>query len=519
MKKHVTIIFLLIIILCGFLLRYRAADHDYISQWDEAYHALVAKNLMSHPLVPTLYDVPLREYDYRDYGSNHIWVHKPPITLWLMSSAMAIGGIRETVFRLPSVLFGTIAIFLTFLIAKNLFGAVAGYFAAVLHAINPFFIRLISGTVPTDHVEVIVAFFVEATFLVLIFAARRRSMRLAMLAGVLLGCGVLSKSWPAAIALAATPFFWRGRDHLVDFAKPIALVLLIAAAVVLPWQIYTSHTWPKEVAWEGQQVIRHFFEVLEGHNHPVHWYIQLIPLDYGGMVEYKWPQLVTLLVVMISMLYAVFCCIRHWDINLLTLLLWAFVPYMVFSLAKTKLFSYVSIAVPAVLIIMGYALASLFSYSQKAFSSKHSLFRRTIATLAVAGLILGYFIPLAGDRISADYSVCPWNGLYDYPEFRDAMLAIGRTGGNKIILNVGDYKMIQAMFYTGSPAYSDVPSTPEIEAFIKKGYRPYILIDYYRRNIEKIRAVKYASFEGKGQIVLVYIPNPKASVKKNPYSN
>lgn len=520
MNKHMAaFLVLFIILLCGFLLRYRAADHNYISQWDEAYHALVAKNLISHPLVPTLYDIPLREYDYRDWGNNHIWVHKPPMTLWLMSSAMAIGGVRETVFRLPSVLLGTFAIFLTFLIAKNLFGVMAGYFAAALHAVNPFFIRLISGTIPTDHVEVINAFFVEATFLVLIIAAKNRSLRLSILAGVLLGCGLLTKSLPAAIALAAAPFFWRGKDHLVDFAKPLSLVLLVTAAVVLPWQIYAYHTWPQEVTWESQQVINRLFEALEGHEHPMHWYIQLIPRDYGGIFTYKWPALITLSVVMISMLYALFCFIRRRDINLLTLLLWALVPYMVFSLAETKLGSYAGIAVPAVLIIIGYALASLVSYAKKAFSTKSSIFSRTISTLTITGLTLGYFMPLVVDRISADYSVSPWNTLYDYSVFRDDMLAIGRTDGKKIILNVGDYKMIQAMFYTGSPAYSDVPSIQEVEVFIKKGYRPYILIDDYGRNVEKIRELKNGSFEGKDQVIGLYIPKPKAFVKKNPYIN
>ena len=519
MKKYMTLCVLLIILLCGFLLRYRAADHDYISQWDEAYHALVAKNMISHPFVPTLYDDPLREYDYREWGSNHIWVHKPPMALWLMGSAMAIGGTQETVFRLPSVLLGTFSILLTFLITKKLFGATAGYFAAALHALNPFYIRLISGTIPTDHVEVTVAFFVEATFLVLVFAAKRRSMRLAILAGLLLGCGVLSKSWPALIALAAVPFFWRGREHLVDFVKPLALILLIAAAFVLPWQIYASHTWPQEVAWESHQVFNRLFEALEGHDHPAHWYIQLIPRDYGGIFKYSWPAFVTWSVVIISVLYALFCCIRNRDINLLTLLLWAFVPYIVFSLAKTKLGSYAGIAVPAVLIMMGYALASLLSYLKETFSQKRSIFSRVFATLAVTVIILGYFIPLAVNRISADYSVCPWNSLYDYQVFRNDMLTIGRSRGKKIIFNAGDYKMIQAMFYTGSPAYSDVPSTQEIATFIKKGYRPYILIDDYGRNFEKIRELKQESFEGKEQIILLYIPKPKAFVEKSPYIN
>jgi len=38
------------LILCGFILRFYTASDLFLHSWDECYHALVAKNLIQHPL-------------------------------------------------------------------------------------------------------------------------------------------------------------------------------------------------------------------------------------------------------------------------------------------------------------------------------------------------------------------------------------------------------------------------------------------------------------------------------------
>jgi hypothetical protein len=177
----------------------------------------------------------------------------------------------------------------------------------------------------------------------------------------------------------------------------------------------------------------------------------------------------------------------------------------------------VAIGVPAVLLVIGYAIASLLSFWKKALSKRGNVFSQ-IATLITVGLILAYVIPVVIDRMAADYSICPWNNLYDYPTFRDKMLKIGGLKGEKVILNVGDDKKIQAMYYTGSLAYSDVPSPDEIIALIEKGYRPYIVIDARLRNVKRIRALLKDAVL-KNQITLVGIPRPQAFVAKHPYVN
>ena len=48
-----------LILLGAFALHLWVSMDPYLHEWDERYHALVAKNLMPHPLKPTLYDNPV----------------------------------------------------------------------------------------------------------------------------------------------------------------------------------------------------------------------------------------------------------------------------------------------------------------------------------------------------------------------------------------------------------------------------------------------------------------------------
>ncbi|HLF65156.1 MAG TPA: hypothetical protein VI603_15435, partial [Saprospiraceae bacterium] len=46
----------------------------YLQDWDERFHALVAKNMIEHPFKPMLRINPIMPYDYTAWCCNHIWV-------------------------------------------------------------------------------------------------------------------------------------------------------------------------------------------------------------------------------------------------------------------------------------------------------------------------------------------------------------------------------------------------------------------------------------------------------------
>jgi len=85
---------LAILILTGFVLRVFIALLDpYLQDWDERFHALVAKNMMDNPFKPMLRAESIIPYNIEDWCCNHIWVHKQPLFLWFMALSMKIFGV------------------------------------------------------------------------------------------------------------------------------------------------------------------------------------------------------------------------------------------------------------------------------------------------------------------------------------------------------------------------------------------------------------------------------------------
>ena len=152
---------LCLIIALGFLVRLFVSCDFYLHEWDERYHALVAKNLIDNPLKPLLYAHPILPYDYTQWASNHVWLHKQPFALWMMALSLKIFGIHELALRLPSILVSTCSICLTFQIAKRLFNQKIALIAAFLHSINGLLIELVGGRAATDHIDVFFCFLVE----------------------------------------------------------------------------------------------------------------------------------------------------------------------------------------------------------------------------------------------------------------------------------------------------------------------------------------------------------------------
>ena len=152
---------LLLLMATALLLRTFAAGADYLHPWDERYHALVAKHLIDHPLVPTLYDPAVLPYRPVDWEHNHIWLHKPPLALWLIALSLKLFGTTPFAVRIPSLLLSTLGIALTWGIARRLFNERLAFLAALLHALSGILMAQSSGWFSTDHTDTIFIFFIE----------------------------------------------------------------------------------------------------------------------------------------------------------------------------------------------------------------------------------------------------------------------------------------------------------------------------------------------------------------------
>jgi len=151
---------LILLIVCGFLLRlYMAADF-FLHEWDERYHALVAKNMMAHPMKPTLYDTPLLPFDYKNWTCNHIWIHKQPFPLWTMALSMSLFGVNEIALRLPSIILTTLGIWINYETGRFFFNRRVAFIAAFLYSIHGLIIEVTGGRVATDHIDTFFLFFI-----------------------------------------------------------------------------------------------------------------------------------------------------------------------------------------------------------------------------------------------------------------------------------------------------------------------------------------------------------------------
>ena len=276
----------LLLLLCGFALRLFTSTDFFLHVWDERYHALVAKNLIGHPMTPTLYNDSFLPHDVKSWTAGYVWLHKQPLPLWSMAFSMWVFGTNEIALRLPSILLSTIGIGLTFLIGSYFFNKKIGYLAAFFYSINGLIIELTAGRVATDHIDIFFLFFIELAILFTILFSLKRKTIYNVMTGICIGAAILSKWLPALIVLP----IWllividSGNFKTRSIILQSIILLFTMMAIFLPWQIYTFKVFPVEANFEASFNIKHITEVLEGQTGPCYYYLDKIRINYGELI-------------------------------------------------------------------------------------------------------------------------------------------------------------------------------------------------------------------------------------------
>jgi 4-amino-4-deoxy-L-arabinose transferase-like glycosyltransferase len=440
---------------------------DYLHEWDERFHALVAKNMMEFPFKPMLYKNPILEnYQINDWCCNHIWLHKQPLFLWQMALSMKIFGVNTIALRLPSLLMGVFLTFPVYRIAKLTFNPEVAYFAVLLLALANHQIELISGAVGMDHNDM--AFLCYTTCSIWAYYEYlenpQKWLKWVILIGLFSGAAILCK-WLTGLLVYAgwglKSILAQNKAYFFTQTNRMFLSLLVCGLVSLPWQLYTNHYFPAETAAAQDFNIRHIFEALENHKGSVWFHIQNLPRHYS------YPLIFCIVAGLL------FVCLKISTRKLL-LLSYIFIIYLFFSLlVQTKVISYTYVVSGLIYILAAFGIDTVWE--------KTTFINRKLPFKLISLLILSYF------------NLQPFQ-LYQV-HFQDPSIATKRYNtkiykqinelvpADYVLFNCNPLEHVNAMFYADRTAYHWCMQEVEYQQLKAKGVKMAAFENHHNQHI------------------------------------
>ncbi len=437
----------LLLLLGGLLLRLGPALDPCLHMWDERYHALVAKNMMAHPLEPTLYENPVLPEDPFNWTESRIWLHKPPFALWCMAASMRLFGTNEFVLRLPSLIVSTLGILLCFAFARELYGRRVGFVAAFLYTIQGAVIEFGSGRCATDHVDTMFSFLIGGSIVLYQISLRRCKWAAILISGALLGLALLTKWLPALIVLpvAAALSLAHGKWAWRSTLKDLSILTAVAALVAAPWTLYAGSRFPAIAHHEHLMNIAHFTTGLDGQVGGPLYYFDRLRMVYGELVYL--PCLWFLYRSSRSLKH-----LRRWAI-----LIWWLVPYVFFSFAATKMVGYI---LPTTIPVLTISALFWVVLERHVRSGARSKWAGILILIVLIALPIRYCI----ERMK------PFQDLASRRALRQHI--IDTVGPDPTHAVVFDCKyQYEAMFYTGCVAYERSADNATKRSLSERGFR------------------------------------------------
>jgi len=282
-------------------------------------------------------------------------------------------------------------------------------------------------------------FFVEASMLFIVLHHKRLSNFKLVLAGVFLGLAILTKWLPALIVLPCFFILNIGNLKSLKLYSQMLLVILVAGAIVLPWQLYINYVFPLESMVETQHRIRHFFEVLD---------------SQGGGVFFHFVKATAVVheFIWVAFLFSFLLSLKVGSKRILFLLIWIIVPYIFFSFSKTKMQAYLLFCTPAAFLILAYFYHNFLT---------QILLKRTFKIII---LIAFFFLPI---RYSIERTKV-FHKRDRNPKWVSKLKKLNELPENTIVFNEPRY--IEAMFYSDKTVYGMMPSEKIIDSLTSIGY-------------------------------------------------
>ena len=198
-----------------------------LQAWDEALYAVRAQAVVQGGL---WVDQTALAIDGL-YSSLH-----PPLYVWCTSLAYQLLGISEVSARLVSALSGGTTVFAIYYLGKELHSKQTGIMAALFFAFTPFTVFYSRQ----GQFDTLLVLFLTLSVLAVVKGMRRPQRFQQLLAGLFLGCALMTKLFIACgiPVVYALWIFATHPENRRDHWRAMAVILLAASTVAIPWHVY-----------------------------------------------------------------------------------------------------------------------------------------------------------------------------------------------------------------------------------------------------------------------------------------
>ena len=334
--------------------------------------------------------------DYITPRDNFVrYFEKPPLVYWMEAAAIHVFGPSEFAVRLPAAMLTTAEVAVTEVAGEAMFGASAGFMGAVALALSP----LVFAFARFATLDPALAFFLTAAVGAFYFASRAQDFasgagRAWMLgASAMLAMGTLTKGPIALVLGGVIALIWILIEHRGREIRRMPLVgcSLVYLALVLPWFVIAESRNPGFIRFfVVHEHLRRFFSSSE-HGWGPYFFV---PVVIGG----AWPWLY-FVPAGISSIASASPERRQQEKSALRLLVaWFAVIFVLFSIPRSKLGSYMLPAMPPIAVIAGVALSRIATMGRERVAN---IARGFVLINAIAAAIAIVVLWAIRDRIGA----------------------------------------------------------------------------------------------------------------------
>lgn len=419
------------IILIGIFIRILGVSFLDLGQWDERFHANVAKNFLNHPFEPYLIDDGLFDLESENWAQTDVWLAKPPIALWTITAGIFLFGPNELGLRFFSLIFSVICILLSYRIGKKLYNEKIGLMTGFFYAINGLMYRINTGNLAGDHVDTL--FHLMALIIVYYIIKNNKNPEniSGEVIGLLIGLAFLVK-WTMIFLLV--PFFVIILYGLISSKKVFLLLMmksvLFFLIIVCPWVIWIYFKFPTETLELAHGLITPINIPIHGHKGPWYFYLNQIRIHINELIYFP-------------IIFLIYYFVKRKTFNRSVLFYWIFVPLILLSISQTKREVYLLTFATPIFIVQSLFISYLWKFKER--------FYRPIFIKIIIGAIFGLALRYSIERLKLSQK------RFNMPEYRvqfEDWYSKGHLSMDQNFIITNDPKYLELRYYYGVKAYN-----------------------------------------------------------------